>query len=150
MPLLFTQEASSQSRTRPIQSLRRLRSVEYGLTRQAKELNIVKRDKWTEEDLDNLPSGEPDIFDRKSGLLFDDKNEFFNAVAKALSAFANSGGGSLILGIADDGVPDGLPQREGNTPIREWLEQKIPNLLDYPLSDFRVHTVIRVETLVFH
>jgi hypothetical protein len=66
-------------------------------------------------------------------------------VAKAISAFANSGGGSLILGVKDDGIPDGLPPLVGRATIRDWIEQKIPHLLDYPLADFRVHTVIKSD-----
>jgi hypothetical protein len=62
---------------------------------------------------------------------------------KALSAFANSGGGSLILGVMDNGTPDGLQPTVGKTPVREWVEQKVPTLLDYPLSDFRVHLLER-------
>ena len=117
--------------------------TDYALSRQREESNVVKREHWTEADLDSLPAGEPDAFDRKSGRLFDNRDEFFNKVAKALSAFANSGGGSLILGVTDDGIPDGLPTTVGRTPMREWLEQKVATLLDYPLSDFRVHVVAR-------
>jgi hypothetical protein len=104
---------------------------------------MTKRERWTEADLAELPIEEPDNFDRKSGKLFDDQSRSLDAVAKALSAFANSGGGSLILGVMDDGIPDGLPKQNGRASIRDWIEQKIPNLLEYPLSDFRVHTVIR-------
>jgi Putative DNA-binding domain len=142
---IFTIKAGTHSKARPIRRLRTLRVVDEALARQRKGLNLVKRENWTEADLGNLPEGEPDIFDRKSGLLFNDRSNFFNSVAKALSAFANSGGGSLILGVTDNGTPDGLPPREGKTSIREWLEQKIPQLLDYPLADFRVHTVIRSD-----
>jgi hypothetical protein len=143
--MLFSgsQFAPTKSKAHPIQRLRTLRLVHHALARQQKELNLVKRESWTEADLGNLPEGEPDVFDRKSGQLFSTRDNFFNSVAKSLSAFANSGGGSLILGVADDGTPDGLPPREGKTSTREWLEQKIPSLLDYPLADFRVHTVIR-------
>ena len=145
MWFLFSQSTSTQSKARPIQRLRNLRLVDAALARQRKELNSVKRESWTEADLGNLPEFEPDVFDRKSGQLFNDRSNFLNSVAKALSAFANSGGGSLILGVANDGTPDGLPPREGKTSIREWLEQKIPQLLDYPLADFRVHAVIRSD-----
>jgi predicted HTH transcriptional regulator len=62
-------------------------------------------------------------------------------MAKALSAFANSGGGHLIIGVADDGSFDGVEPFQGRTPTREWLEQVIPSLLSYPLEDFRVHQV---------
>jgi hypothetical protein len=134
MLLLLSQSTGSHSKARPIRRLRMLRSIDEALARQRKELSIVKRESWTEADLSNLPGGEPDVFDRKSGLLFDHRDNFFNSVAKALSAFANSGGGSLVLGVADNGTPDDLPPLEGKTPIREWLEQKIPRLLDYPLQ----------------
>lgn len=63
---------------------------------------------------------------------------------KPLSAFANSGGGHLILGVGNDGTPDGVePIYKGRASTREWLEQIIPNLLEFPLYDFRVHAVDR-------
>jgi hypothetical protein len=103
----------------------------------------TKRDSWTEEQVLALPSGEPDAFDRKSGLLLS-KPDFEEALGKALSAFANSGGGHLLLGVKDDGTFDGVPPmtKKGKTSTREWLEQKIPALLDRPLQDFKVHQVV--------
>jgi hypothetical protein len=56
---------------------------------------------------------------------------------------ANSGGGHIILGVADDGIPDGMPEMVNNTSIKDWLEQKIPNLVIHPLNNFRVHIVER-------
>jgi Putative DNA-binding domain len=109
-------------------------------------MNAVKRERWTEADVDGLPLGEHEFFDRKSGLLFADKEALQATLAKALSAFANSGGGHLILGVDDAGLPDGVPQTEGRTPVREWLEQKIPHLVEYALSDFRVHVVERAAS----
>jgi hypothetical protein len=85
-------------KSRPTRSLRSTRLLDYALARQRKELNVVKRERWTEADLDELPAEEPDVFDRKAGQLFDTgQDNFLNSIAKALSAFANSGGGSLIL-----------------------------------------------------
>ena len=105
----------------------------------------MKRERWTEADLDELPAEEPDVFDRKAGeLVGDSQGKFLASVANAISAFANSGGGSLILGVEDDGTLDGLPPLVGRTAMRDWVEQKIPQLLDYPLADFRVHTVIKL------
>lgn len=101
----------------------------------------VKRERWTEEEVLSLPD-EHDFFDRKSGRLLSDKNGFNLAVGKALSAFANSGGGHLLLGVKDDGHFDGVPEMQGGTTTREWLEQKIPNLVIYPLQDYRVHQVV--------
>jgi hypothetical protein len=84
--------------------------AQYTLARQRGEIQNMKRERWTEEELIRLPTEEPDIFDRKSGLLLNKEDDFLNAVAKALSAFANSGGGSLLLGVTDDGILDGLPK----------------------------------------
>ncbi len=105
---------------------------------------VPKRSSWTEAEVLSLPAGEHDYFDRKSASSFSvDRQAFLDMVAKALSAFANSGGGHLIIGLQDDAVTfDGVPLHEGRTPIREWFEQKIPNLLSYELQDFRVHEVV--------
>lgn len=101
---------------------------------------ITKRDHWTEFEVLLLPAGEHDYFERKAGALLSNK-DFEKDMAKAISALANSGGGYLIFGQKDDGSFDGLPEKQGRTPIREWLEQKIPFLVSYSLQDFRVHTV---------
>ncbi len=49
-------------------------------------------------DVLELPAGEHDYFERKSGALFVSQ-DFRRDVAKALSAFANSRGGHLVPGI---------------------------------------------------
>lgn len=103
----------------------------------------MKRTKWTETEVAALPQGEHDYFERKSGQLFNDSG-LLGKLAKTLSALANSGGGHIVLGVDDTGVFDGVPSQRGRTPTREWLEQQIPNLLAYPLSDFRVHVVERL------
>ena len=100
-----------------------------------------KRERWTEVDVIALPAGESDLFERKGGDVFGDTAKLKGTLAKAVTAFANSGGGHLLLGVADDGTFDGVPPARGNTSTREWLEQVIPNLIAYPLSDFRVHEV---------
>lgn len=108
-------------------------------------MTFVKRENWTEDQVNELPSGEHDYFDRKSGVLFDaaDRNNLLDTLAKAASAFANSGGGHLILGVTDAGVADGVPRiLSGRTTTRDWLEQRLPQMLDYRLGDFRVHVVI--------
>jgi hypothetical protein len=99
------------------------------------------RESWSEAQVLALPDGEHNFFDRKSGKMWLDRGKLNATLAKALSAFANSGGGHLILGQQDDGALDGVPEQEGRTPVREWLEQKIPTLVAYPLESFRVHLV---------
>lgn len=121
---------------------RQTASVVNGLLRQDKHMKPFKRENWTEQEVLALPAGEHDYFDRKSGALLSSP-DFRKDLAKALSAFANSGGGHLILGVADDGIFDGVdPVHRGRTSTKEWLEQVIPQLLSYPLEDFRVHAVI--------
>ena len=100
-------------------------------------MSSVKRERWTEEDIDALPLGEHEYFERKSGLLFEDTGRLLGTLAKAISALANSGGGHVVLGIDDAGTPDSVPPDRGRTAMREWLEQRILHLVDYPLSDFR-------------
>jgi hypothetical protein len=124
---------------------RSLVSVATALQRQEMDLTFVKRPEWTEDQIASLPAGEHDYFERKSGALFDaaDRNPLYDTLAKAASAFSNSGGGHLVLGVRDDGTFDGVPAViTGRTKTRDWLEQKIPDLLDYRLGDFRVHTAI--------
>jgi len=119
----------------------RMQSVYSALSR----LNstMTKRQNWTENEVKELPSGEHDYFERKSGRLFEqNKGSFLDSLAKAVSAFANSGGGHILLGVEDDGTLDGILPQEGRATIKDWLEQKIPYLVDYALSDFRVHTVL--------
>ncbi|GEM_PF-1560873 len=106
-------------------------------------MSVSKRARWTEEEASGLPMGEHDYFDRKSGRLLAEA-DFDSKLAKALSAFANSGGGYLLLGVENDGKFDGVdPVYKGKTSTREWLEQLCPNLVDYPLNDIRVHEVER-------
>jgi len=105
-------------------------------------MGINKKDRWTEDELLSLPSGELDYFERKAGSLLKDTGMLFKKLAKNLSALTNSGGGHLILGVGDNGLIDGVPKIiKGRTSTREWLEQTIPTLLSYPLQDFRVHEV---------
>jgi predicted HTH transcriptional regulator len=81
----------------------------------------------------------------EKAVVFSMTNRNSSTQLPKLSAFANSGGGSLILGVEDDGFLTGLPSHVGKTAVRDWVEQKIPSLLDYPLSDFRVHTASKAS-----
>lgn len=101
----------------------------------------MKKERWTEPEVLSFPN-EHDQFERKRGGFVKDDRTFRETLAKALSALANSGGGHLALGVENDGKIDGvLPVIKGKQRTREWLEQVIPTVLDYPLQDFRVHEV---------
>src|ERR671923_1957965 len=77
---------------------RRTQSAVAALARQDAQESLVKRERWTEPEVDALPAGEHDYFERKSGQLFQDTGELLGALAKTVSAFANSGGGHILLG----------------------------------------------------
>jgi schlafen family protein len=94
----------------------RARATASALQRQAVDLNMVKRENWTEADVDALPADEHDYFERKSGQLFTGTGDLLGKLAKTLSAMANSGGGHIILGVDDAGVPDGIPCRQRRRP----------------------------------
>jgi Putative DNA-binding domain len=99
------------------------------------------KDRWTEQEVANLPAGEHDYFERKSGKLLGD-SDWPRQLGKALSALANSGGGHVFIGVENDGRLEGVdPIHRGKAATREWLEQVCPGLVDYPLENFRVHEV---------
>lgn len=100
------------------------------------------KERWTETEVRAFPKGEHDYFDRKSGRLLSGSS-YRDRLAKAVSAFANSGGGQILFGVEDDGSFQGLSAKHGRTSTREWLEQIIPNLVDPSLQAFRVHCVER-------
>lgn len=102
------------------------------------------KEKWTESEIKALPKGEHDYFERKSGDLVE-QTFFRDKMSIAVSALANSGGGHIVLGVRDDGTFDGVAPSKNKTSTREFLEQIIPNLVDYPLATFRVHEVIPDE-----
>jgi Putative DNA-binding domain len=109
-------------------------------------MNTYIKADWKEAEILALPAGEHNYFERKGAGLLADK-DFFNDLAKALSAFSNSGGGHIIIGQEDDCSITGIDKiyagKRGKSrqTIREWFEDIIPNLLNYPLRDFRVHEV---------
>jgi hypothetical protein len=104
-------------------------------------MSTIMKERWTEDDVATLPAGEHDYFDRKSGAMLADP-DLRKDMGKAISAFANSGGGHLVIGVRDDGSFDGVEKiRKGRITTRDWLEQTIPNLVVFPLQQFRVHEV---------
>jgi hypothetical protein len=108
---------------------------------------------WDEEYLIGLAPGEFDWLEAKGrrGLDLTLANVHEAAVkenlSRAVSAFANSGGGALVLGIIssptgsrdiDDG---GINLLIKNPSTREWLEDIIPHLVDAPLTKFNVYCI---------
>ncbi len=73
------------------------------------------------------------------------EGEVLNELAKQLSAFSNTGGGSIIYGISDDGTVDtgGVTLSvKGRSSTKEWLEDVIPTLMEFEIVGFNVHEVL--------
>ncbi|MGH7242503.1 MAG: AlbA family DNA-binding domain-containing protein [Phycisphaerales bacterium] len=101
----------------------------------------MTRDSWTFDDLPSSARSEDDRFDRKAFISGKD-DDIKNFLAKALSAFANSGGGHIFLGISDDGQIGGCPRfYKSRQPTKEWIENLAISLLQPPLQEIRVHEI---------
>ena len=109
---------------------------------------------WDEDYILNLPQGEHDWLEFKSSQKLDltlpgvTQSLVSEELSKQLSAFANSGGGTIVYGIKDSpiGTPRTIDQHGGvslgvKNGTKEWLEDIIPNLLEYPISSFNVYVV---------
>ena len=110
---------------------------------------------WDENFILGLPLGEFDWFEAKGRRALDltlpgvNESHVRETLSKAVSAFANSGGGALIYGLrnpqAAQGkwlVDDGGVSVSIKGDTREWLETVIPNLVDFPLATFNVYIVL--------
>lgn len=108
--------------------------------------------KWDENYLINLPIGEFDWLEVKGRRGLDltiskvNETNVRENLSKAISAFANSGGGIIIFGLCNPHinwqVDDGGINLKVKTPsTREWLEDIIPTLVDLPLNCFNVYVI---------
>jgi predicted HTH transcriptional regulator len=109
---------------------------------------------WDEEYLLNLPVGEFDWLEVKGRRSLDltlsgvRENNVLENLSKAISAFANSGGGVIVFGLTnpttqwqvDDGGVDLIVKKPST---REWLEDVIPTLVEFPLTSLNVYAIHR-------
>jgi hypothetical protein len=106
---------------------------------------------WTEDDVLALPAGESDAFERKGARKLDltlggvREGEVLDELAKQLSAFANSRGGRIIYGVADDGTVDsgGVARTvKGRQSTKDWLEDVVPKLTYFEILGFNIYEVM--------
>lgn len=77
---------------------------------------------WEESDLKDLANGETDRYEYKSSQI--SFQELKGKIAVAASAFWNSGGGTLVVGVNDSGEIDGgIPEVVGRQGLRDWVDQ---------------------------
>ena len=95
---------------------------------------------WTEQYIESLPREDNRVEKKSSGTDDWTDDKFRAELAKQLSAFANTGGGSLIFGANDEGMIDGGLRlvRRGRQSTKEWLEDIIPHSTEPEIIGFRV------------
>ena len=109
---------------------------------------------WDLNHILQLPLGEFDWVEFKGRKSLDmslpniDENKVVDELSRQLSAFANSGGGVLVYGINNPtngdprSVDDGGIKFSVKAPnVREWLEDAIPNLVEFQLRRFNVYAL---------
>lgn len=114
---------------------------------------------WDEPYILNLPTGEHDWVEFKGSKSIDftqaggDENKALDELSKQLSAFSNSGGGTLVYGIKDASPGQQRKVEDGGVSLtlkgrstKEWLEDIIPGLVEFPLNNFNVYVVTKSGT----
>ncbi|MEM6281270.1 MAG: ATP-binding protein [Chloroflexota bacterium] len=82
---------------------------------------------WTEADLLALTTGETDEYEFKSSRIH--SNDLTREIQVAASAFWNSGGGVLIVGLNDHGQIDGgISDLMGRQRLRDWVDRVISHV----------------------
>lgn len=102
----------------------------------------------TDDLLPYLKERETNKYEFKTLADISDNTKLNGILGKQISAFANSGGGYLILGIVDEKrSSDGTiqfqacPKLEGTTSYKDYLSLKINSCVEYPLSDYQIRAI---------
>lgn len=100
-------------------------------------------DKITTDELMGFISGETDRWEFKGAELLDPKNkhDLKIKIGEQVSAFANSGGGFIALGIDRDRNWQECPDTVGRQTMKDYLAQLVEQSVDYPIRSFRVHQI---------
>lgn len=112
----------------------------------------ISESDWTEAYIASLPSGEFDWIDFKDSRWVQ-SGGFLSDLSHYLSAFSNSGGGYLVIGVRNPKDSNKALELDEGTPtdfkngFKEWLETLIPNQTSPPLTKFNVIAVSRPSTL---
>ncbi|UHG89827.1 AlbA family DNA-binding domain-containing protein [Spirosoma oryzicola] len=82
--------------------------------------------------LDQIPTTETEYFEFKSSNLKNNLDSLANKLGKAVSGFANSGGGYFIIGIDEKtgNVDGGIPIKIGRLPTIDWIDKMIYQLVE--------------------
>lgn len=98
---------------------------------------------WTEDDLLDLPGSETDDYEYKSSLIREHgsyRNDLQSKIVKTASAFWNTGGGILVVGVDDDGLVDGgIPEMMGKQRLRDWVDVVLTGVT--PVGEYSIQTI---------
>lgn len=101
--------------------------------------DIDKIYSWNANDLKLLPCVEDELHEYKSSKI--DITSLPDKIGKAASAFWNSGGGLFVIGVDDNGNPNGgISTMRGSTPIKDWIDQILLSKVE-PQAIYKVHTI---------
>jgi hypothetical protein len=95
-------------------------------------------DEWDEQYLRQLATPDESLdLEKKGADLMDpggNGKRTRDELAKQVCAFSNSGDGFLVYGVADTGGFDaGVSEHHGRQPIKAWVEQTMPTMLNPPV-----------------
>ena len=101
---------------------------------------------WYLTYVSGFPVGEFDWLDFKDSRWLDLTPKCLDKLSEYVSAFANYGGGYLVIGIRDPKPGHAIETDEGvpldiKNDLKSWLEDIIPNLTDPPVQRLNVHLV---------
>jgi len=87
-------------------------------------MNTEATDDEGEQFLQSLPPQENQEYEFKCSSTPD--SQLAEKIWKAASGFWNAGGGTLVIGVANDGRPDeGISLKVGWQPRKDWIDQVI-------------------------
>ena len=105
--------------------------------------NYTRIEAWNEEDLIDLPAGETDEYEFKSSLIRASphyRSDLSSKLTKTASAFWNTGGGILLVGVDDNGKVDGgIPYMMGKQKLRDWVDMILRAVS--PVGPYTVRTI---------
>lgn len=100
--------------------------------------------KTAEELLTLLPPDEDDRWELKSAKYLEPakKGELKKELGKQVSAFANTGGGFIVFGVADDiRQLEPCADKVGRQSMVDFLSNLVEQSVEYPISNFKIHRI---------
>ena len=87
------------------------------------------------------PDEENNLWEFKNAKVLS-KSEIAAKLGKAVSAFANTGGGYLVFGVhATTGDLQPCPQMFGTVTTKDWLASRVEASVDVAIQDFTIHKI---------